>query len=315
MKCLLKKYYNILRRDCVDSANRANLAGHPLVKNKSEKTIALMKIALGNAPNTSRSYCGVFDGAMKDWFQAHIFALTTGNTVNLDNPDKPFAIFLIIRDYEKSDFLIAGLFIDWVYKHMLEKAEKTKNPRAVHFLLDEFGNIPQIKDLENKIATSRSRNIWFHLVVQSYKQINIVYGDQRSVVIRNNCNAQIFLGAQDRESKEIFANECGKRNVPTLKSKLNREEVSLTEVMLIPVSNLDLIKPGQIYTKRLYMPLITSQFIRSYVCASHGSFRDFNDANGLQDCTPFVLDPFSGEKYTFKKLTTMKPLHDDDDFF
>ena len=311
----LKKYYNILRRDCVDSANRASLAGHPLVKNKSEKTIALMKIALGNAPNTSRSYCGVFDGAMKDWFQAHIFALTTGNTVNLDNPDKPFAIFLITRDYEKSDFLIAGLFIDWVYKYMLEKAEKTKNPRAVHFLLDEFGNIPQIKDLENKIATSRSRNIWFHLVVQSYKQINIVYGDQRSVVIRNNCNAQIFLGAQDRESKEIFANECGKRNVPTLKSKLNREEVSLTEVMLIPVSNLDLIKPGQIYTKRLYMPLITSQFIRSYVCASQGSFRDFNDANGLQDCTPFVLDPFSGEKYTFKKLTTMKPLHDDDDFF
>lgn len=310
----LRRYYSILRSDCVDDDNNhgTNISNHYLLKNKSETTIAPMKIALGNAPNTSRSYCGVFDGAMKDWFQAHIFALTTGNTINLDNDDKPFAIFLITRDYEKSDFKIAGLFIDWVYKCMLEKAENNKSSRALHFLLDEFGNIPQIKDFENKISTSRSRNIWFHLVIQSYKQIDIVYGEQRCIVIRNNCNAQIFLGAQDVASKKIFADECGKHNVPTLKSKLYKEDVTLAEVPLLPVSNLDLIRPGQIYTKRLYMPLITSQFIRSYVCAKQGTFRDFTDANGLINCTPFIIDPFSGEKYTFKKLYEKPELPIDD---
>lgn len=310
----LKRYYNILRRDCVDANERRKvpLESHWLMKNKSEKTLALMKIAMGNAPNTMRSYCGVFDGALKDWFQAHIFALTTGNTVNLSNFDKPFAIFLITRDYEKSDFLIAGLFIDWVYRQMLEKAEKNKNIRALHFLLDEFANIPPIKDLENKIATSRSRNIWFHLVVQSYSQINAVYNEKQALIIRNNCNAQIFLGAQDMDSKQIFANECGKHNISSLKSKLNKEEPALCEVPLIPVSMLDLIKPGQIYTKRLYMPVITSQFIRSYICAKQGAFRDFTDANGLLKCTPFIIDPFSGDKYNFTKLNNKKKAYFDD---
>ncbi|MBR7163284.1 MAG: type IV secretory system conjugative DNA transfer family protein, partial [Clostridia bacterium] len=231
----LQKYYGILRSDLVDDADSyQTVDGHWLLKNKSASTKALLRIALGNAPNTKRSYCGVFDGAMKDWFQSHIFALTTGNTVDLEEAgDQPFVIFLITRDYEKSDFLIAGLFVDWTYRQMIERAERTKMPRETHFILDEFGNIPEIKDLENKISTSRSRDVWFHLVVQSYIQINHVYGDNRAVIFKDNCNAQIFLGAQNRETKETFAKECGKKYIPSLHSVLDSTGNELVEVPLI----------------------------------------------------------------------------------
>lgn len=300
----LQQYYLALKTPILERDSGLTLDKHWLLKGKSEKAKALMSTALGNAPNTMRSYCGVFDGAVKDWFQGHIFALTTNNTITLDSSsNKPFAIFLITRDYEKSDFLIAGLFIDWVYRQMLERAENTKNTRALHFILDEFGNIPEIKDLENKIATSRSRNIWFHLVIQSYKQIDVVYDAQRSVIIRDNCNSQVFLGAQNRATKEIFSNECGKHNIPTLESKIVSSNNSIVEVPLVPVSDLDHIQPGQMYVKRLYMPVIMSQFIRSYVCAHQGTFKDFLDADGLSTCTPITIEAFTSPKFTFEKLT------------
>ncbi len=303
----LQQYYLALKLPIL--ADEHTLYTHPLLKNKSSKVKALMSTALANANNTMRSYCGVFDGAVRDWFQGHIFALTTGNTVTLNNSDKPFAIFLITRDYEKSDFLIAGLFVTWVYRQMIIHAETNHNHRTMHFMLDEFGNIPKIEDIENKISTARSRDIWFHLVVQSYKQIDIVYGQEPSIVIRDNCNAQIFLGAQNTETKEIFSRECGKHNIPTLDSKIHPQNNTLQEVPLIPVSTLDLIKPGQMYTKRLNMPVMTTQFIRSYICAEQGAFANFTNANGLITCTPTYFDAYSSDRYTFAKLTkpTLSP--------
>ena len=185
---------------------------------------------------------------------------------------------------------------------MVKKAENVENPRALHFLLDEFGNIPEIKDLENKIATARSRNIWFHLVVQSYMQLDHIYDAKRSVIIRDNCNSQIFLGSQNMDTKQIFSKECGKHNIPTLESTLVSANNQISEVPLIPVSMLDHITAGKMYVKRLAMPVITSQYIRSYVCANNGSFKDFNEAKGLETLTPICIEPFTSKKYSFAKI-------------
>ena len=57
------------------------------------------------------------------------------------------ALFLITRDYEKTDFLVAGLFVDWLYRKAVEAHEKKLTKRELHFILDEFGNIPAIKKL------------------------------------------------------------------------------------------------------------------------------------------------------------------------
>ncbi len=312
---MLQEFYLTFRRPIISNSTR--LANHPLLKNKSPRVGSLMSTALENAPNTMKSYCGVFEGAIKDWLQGHIFALTTGNTVNIDDiGDQPFAIFLITRDYEKSDFLIAGLFIDWVYKHILERIEAGKQTRTMHFLLDEFGNIPPINDFENKISTARSRDIWFHMVLQSYSQLTANYSEEISEIIKDN-SAQIFLGSTNAKTKETFATACGKHAIPTLASKYNPSDNTICEVPLIPVSALNLIKPGQIYTLRDKMPVILSQFVRSYICAEHGSFADRINAKGLKTCTPFNTEGFTSKKYTYEKLNEIKKelLDDDDDYF
>lgn len=280
-------------------AGDETLYEHPMTQGRSEQTLRLMCTALANASNTMKSYCGVFDGAISDWFQGHILSMTTGNTVDLDIDDgKPFAIFVITRDYEKSDFKIAGLFIDWVYKIMLEKAENGEMTRPMHFLLDEFGNVPKIKDFENKIATSRSRNIWFHLVLQSYAQLDLVYSPDTAIIIRDNCNAQIFLGSQNIKTRETFSTECGKIYVPSLRAELDNEVNDIIEVPLVPPTVLDIIRPGEMYIKRIYTPVIMAQYIRSYIMTENGDF-PYAKSNGLDLFAPYNNEPFSSGKYKY----------------
>lgn len=306
----LSQYYQALRVP-ITSSNESRLFGagpvslytHPLTRKKAKETLHNLSTALHNAPNTMRCYCGVFDSALKDWFQGHIFSLTTGNTIDFDNnDDAPFAIFVITRDYDKSDFKVAGLFIDWVYRNILQRIEKGEIHRPLHFLLDEFANIPRIQDLENKIATSRSRNIWFHLVVQSYNQIDRVYGAETAAIIKDNCNTQAFLGAQNRATRETFSAECGKHSIPSFYSMLKPEVNELVEVPLLPVSALDTIRPGEIYYKRMYLPLISTRFVRSYIAAAQGSYRGFFDSHGLKTCTPRIVESFNAPRFTYPPL-------------
>ena len=304
----VKKFYDSLKKGFIHD-NSNSMADNPLTKNLSETTRGFMSLTLENAPNTKRNFFGTFEGAMNDWFTGHIAALTTGSTIDIDeDEDAPFAVFLITRDYDKSDFAVAGMFIDAIYKKMLMRAEKSpdgKNERATHFLLDEFGNIPEIKDFENKISTSRSRNIWFHLSVQSYMQLEVVYGKERATVIRDSCNSQIFLGSQNRETKEIFSKECGKHTIPTLSALYNDGDHGLDTVPLVPVSQLDLIKPGEMYIKRVYKPVFVSSFVRSYQAAEADVYKDFG--GGFADELPRCEKGFDAPEYTFVPKVAEEP--------
>jgi len=303
------RYYNTLKREIINEEAGSKTVNEWLTNNVSEKARSLMSVTLDNASNTKRNFFGTFDVGMNDWFMGHILALTTGNTINIDEDNNaPFAIFLITRDYDKSDFTIAGLFIDAIYKKMVIRAEKNtngRNERATHFLLDEFGNIPEIKDFENKISTARSRNIWFHLSVQSYMQLEVVYNKTRAEIIRDNCNSQVFLGSQNRETKEFFAKECGRHTIPTLSALYNEAVHSLDTVPLVPVSQLDLIKTGEMYIKRVYKPVFVSSFVRSYQAAKAGIYKNFN--GGFKDELPHCEKGIITQDYSFFSKVKGKP--------
>ena len=129
----------------------------------------------------------------------------------------------------------------------------------------------------------------------------------------DNCNAQIFLGAQSRLTKERFSQECGKHFVPSLESYFNPTCTTLQEVAVLPISTLDLISEGNMYIKRLYKSVIQSQYIRSYVCAQNGDFTYFRDTLAYRDFTPVNIEPFTSAKYVYEAINSTDD--DDDDFF
>ena len=314
----MTQLFNVLRRGMMrrsDSRSRPDVFTHPLIKNLPRQTQNMFASVFASSPITMLSHLSVLGNSLGPWCKPHIYALTTGNDIELfdEKDDSPFAIFVITRDYEASDYDIAALFVDWVYRNMVEYAEEcaeqNKPWRDTHFLLDEFGNIPSINSFENKIATSRSRKIYFHLVLQSYAQLQNVYSsdaNNHSVanIIKDNCNSINFLGSQNVDTKKSFSDDCGSKTVLSPFVKLtDGGTLPLSTVPLMPLSKLDLLTPGDIYSKRLFFPLIKARYVRSYVAAAHGDYPGFINARGLTEFTPVTLEPYISEKFHFPLLS------------
>ena len=300
----IRDYYDVIRNEVVDVSNNriVPLRGTNKLRHKSptDESIKHMKAYFENAPTTTRSYLGCFENGMQKWFNTKIYTICNGDTINLNEcSDEPFAVFLITRDYEKSDFTVAGMFIEYVYRQMLEKAEKNGGTldREMYFILDEFGNIPKIDNFENKIATARSRNIWFHMFVQSYAQLDVVYGSQCSQIIRDNCNIHTFLGSQNYDTKNTFSKECGKQVIPRLSSVMNPDDYQVQETPLLPISALESLEPGQMFIRISGFPLIETHFERSYLCTEFTK-----DGSTTPEEMGVESMPFNSEKYRYKYL-------------
>ena len=281
------------------------------MSNKSQIVKNKMNNVLNTADVTRKGFLSTFEYSIIEWTQGHIFELTSGTTIDISDDSKPFAIFMATRDYEKSDYQIAALFIDWVYRKCLLKAESSgrnkdnePNTRDVHFLLDEFANIPMIPDFPNKIATARSRKLWFHLFIQSYDQLDLVYKKEAASIIVDNCNVQTFLGSQSIETKKRFSLECGTTTKPGFGYSRNGGQFqNLEEVKVVPISDLDLIKVGQMYTKRIYSPVISTSFLRSYLAAKAGFYEDFALSDAYIRFAPINLVSYNDKAHTFEKAT------------
>lgn len=291
-----------------------------LLEGRSRDVTDKVNLVLKTTDVTRKGFFATFEAAVASWMQGHIYKLTCDTTIDLKDSSKPFAIFVSTRDYEKSDNIIAGLFVDWVYRQSLllaDNAEKDENnvptTRQLHFLLDEFANIPPIPNFETKIATARSRNIWFHLFVQTYEQIDAVYSPSISKIIVDNCNVQAFLGSQSYTTKQKFSNECGKHMIESLSSIFDDKRVDIVEMPVVPVSYLDLIEPGEVYVKRIYTPVICASYIRSYLCANLGIYKDFFDKDAVKEYAPINSIVPNDDAHTYALFLKARVEESDDD--
>jgi type IV secretion system protein VirD4 len=128
---------------------------------------------------------------------------------------KPVAFFLIIPDQIKIRHTLATLCVSQLYKSLVNLANslggKLKWP--TYFILDEFGNMPKLNDFATIVTVSRSRGVLLTLVLQDYKQLETIYGEQAAVTIRNNCNTQIFIGVNDMDTRKMFSDLLGEMTV------------------------------------------------------------------------------------------------------
>ena len=301
---------------------------------KSKETLDKLEIVIKTAPNTKKGFLSTCQSMIGKWMNGHIFGLTTETNIDLDDSKQPIALFIITRDYDKSDNAVAGLFLNWVYRRFLEKAEKAERKdgiaagRPLHFMLDEFANIPAIPDFEIKIATSRSRNMWFHIYLQSYEQLNTVYKENVATIIIDNCNQQTFLGSQSVETKERFSRECGQKTIKSLKSSLDNNEASIVSYPVISLSTLNNIETGWMFVKRIKWDVIKSTYVRSYQCADEEIFKNFRGVS-FEDFAPINLANPGKSKYQYAAvipdrylddpnyytLTREEKEDDNDDFF
>ena len=80
----------------------------------------------------------------------------------------------------------------------------------VNFVLEEFCNMPKLEDIVAMLTAARSRNIRFHIVIQSYSQMIDKYGENVSKTVMDNCGNLIYLHTREISFLEYISKLAGK---------------------------------------------------------------------------------------------------------
>ena len=149
---------------------------------------------------------------------------------------KPTAVFMVIHDEKTTYHALATIFIKQCYETLIDVAQECggKLPVRTNFILDEFANMPPLKDVTTMVTAARSRQIRFTFIIQNFAQLNDVYGKEDAETIRSNCGNLIYLLTTELAALEEISKLCGEK-----KSK-DKEKTASTP--LVTVSDLQKMK-------------------------------------------------------------------------
>ena len=153
------------------------------------------------AENTKSCILSTFDQLIRVFKSSPALTeMLTETTFDLKSVGtKKTALFLVVPDEKTTFHFLATLFIDQCYEMLLEHSEEYNGilPIRVNFILEEFCNMPRLEDIVSMLTAARSRNIRFHLVIQSYEQMVDKYGEHISKTIMDNCGNMVYLHSRE----------------------------------------------------------------------------------------------------------------------
>ena len=221
------------------------------------KALSLSKQVCDAAEQTRASYMSIVYEKLTMFNDAGICALTSSSDFSSEQlAEKPTALFLKIPDEKDTRHNLAAIFILNIYKTLIKIASATVElalPRNVYFIMDEFGNMPKIEKFDKFITVGRSRKIWFTMIIQSYAQLNNVYGDTVADIVKGNCGIKMFIGSNDMNTCKEYSELCGNITVVTSSTSgsIHSNDINLsnqTQVrpLIYPSELQRLNKPGNI---------------------------------------------------------------------
>ena len=149
---------------------------------------------------------------------------------------KPTAVFMVIHDEKTTYHALATIFIKQCYETLIDVAQESggKLPVRTNFILDEFANMPPLKDVTTMVTAARSRQVRFTFIIQNFAQLNDVYGKEDAETIRSNCGNLIYLLTTELAALEEISKLCGE--------KKSKEKDKTASTPLVTVSDLQKMK-------------------------------------------------------------------------
>lgn len=250
-------FFNLAKILQNSSNDYAELRKYFMGRHPLSRAYSLAKQVIDAAPQTRASYMSIVYEKLTMFNDSGICALTSASDFNSAQlAEKPTALFLKIPDEKDTRHNLAAIFILNIYKTLIKVAsarESLSLPRNVYFIMDEFGNMPKIEKFDKFITVGRSRKIWFCMIVQSYSQLNNVYGETVADIVKGNCGIKMFIGSNDMNTCKEYSELCGNITVVTgsTSSSTSSTEVnfsSQTQVrpLIYPSELQRLNKPGDI---------------------------------------------------------------------
>ncbi len=168
------------------------------------------------------------------------------------------AVFMVIHDEKKTYHTLMTIFIKQIYETLIDVAQSNggKLKHRTNFILDEFANMPPLKDVDSMVSAARSRDIRFTFIIQNFAQLNDIYGENVAQVIRGNCGNLIYLISTELKALEEISKMCGE-----VKSKDNYKTASTP---LVTVSDLQKLKLGDAIIIRLRMSPFKTKYTPNF---------------------------------------------------
>ena len=168
--------------------------------------------------STLQSKLGKFDSK-------EIAELTSTDTIDFEEiGSRKTAVYVISPDTHTAYNFILTIFFSQMIEQLYDFADQNGGAlkESTFFILDEFANIGQIPDFDQKISTSRSRKISFSVILQNLDQLEAIY-EKSYETIMGNCDTHVFLGSNSYKTVEYFSKALGEKTIERDSISVNRD--------------------------------------------------------------------------------------------
>lgn len=174
---------------------------------------------LSASENTYKSITAVFGEKMQIFDDLNVENITSSSDFKISSlVDKPSVLYIIVPDEDKSYYQLVTIIVGILYKELTKIANLPHNngklPRKIEWILDEFANCPPLADIETIVSVARSRNMRFQFFIQSFAQLDQVYGKESSSIIQDN-SALTYLKTNSIDCAEVISKKLGRATIET----------------------------------------------------------------------------------------------------
>lgn len=224
---------------------------------------------LSSAENTYKSVTAVFGSKTNIFDDLNVENITSVSEFEFTQlGKKPTALFIIVPDEDRSYFQLVTIIIGILYKDLVKFANMPENkgtlPVKIEWILDEFANCPPLDSIEAIVSVARSRGMQFQFFIQSFSQLEQVYGKETSSIIQDNCSLT-YLKTNSYDCALAISNKLGKATIETNSISASTDPFKVGANQTVSLLGRELLTANEIINlkyKTIIFPTVSNPIFR-----------------------------------------------------
>ena len=265
----IKKFQNSSMTEKNIKVLRKYVESKPYGNRSKDKLIPI----ISTSENTYKSITSIFNERMTLFDDINVENITSNSDKGFDFDTlgkKPSVLYCCIPDESKIYYTLVSVVVSLIYKRLVLLCNTQVNkklPIELVFLLDEFANTPPLQDIETIVSVARSRGMYFQFFLQSFAQLDNLYGKEVSQIIQDNCGLA-YLKTNTQETAEAISKRLGNKTIETTSlnysmSFFNNNGSKGTSLIARNLMTADEIK--QLHYKTIIFPTVGYPIFRNTV--------------------------------------------------
>lgn len=225
---------------------------------KSKDTLTSI---FSSAENTYKSITATFSEKMSLFDDVNVSNITSTSDFDFGIlGTKPTAMYIIVPDEDKTYYKLVTIIVGLLYKELVKIANNIPEkilPIQIDWLLDEFANCPPLEDISTIISVARSRGMRFQFFIQSFAQLDNVYGKDVAQTILDNCGL-VYLKTNTQETAEAISKRLGKKTIESNSVSQSISKIDFNGNRSTSLMGRDLMTPEevkQLHFKTIIFPI------------------------------------------------------------